>query len=53
METKKPRGRPPLKTPATAQIHVRVTPAEKARYRKAAGKQGISKWLKALADRFA
>jgi hypothetical protein len=48
---KKPRGRPPIKNPATQQIHVRVTPQEKARYRKKAGKQGISAWLKALADR--
>ena len=52
--TKRPRGRPPIKDPATEQIHLRVTPVEKLTYAKAAAKAkvSLSAWLKALADRF-
>lgn len=50
---KRPRGRPKLADTATAQIHLRVTPGEKAKYLKAADRErvGLSTWLKALADR--
>lgn len=48
---KRPRGRPPLKNAATARVEFRCTPQEKAGYRRKAGKQGISAWLKGLADR--
>lgn len=50
---KRPRGRPKLPDTASVQIHVRVTPGEKDKYRRAAAraKVGLSTWLKALADR--
>jgi hypothetical protein len=48
---RKPRGRPPLKNPATARVEFRCTPDEKKGYRKKAGKQGVSRWLKELADK--
>lgn len=50
---KRPRGRPPSTDPATAQVHIRVTPAEKAKYIRAAerAKVALSAWLKAIADR--
>jgi molecular chaperone DnaK (HSP70) len=50
---KRPRGRPPIPDPATARIDLRVTPAEKAKYQRAAdrAKVALSAWLKALADR--
>jgi predicted HicB family RNase H-like nuclease len=50
---KKPRGRPPAKDPASVRINVRVTPAERERYKDTARKVGVSLsvWLKALADR--
>jgi hypothetical protein len=49
----RPRGRPKLAETAKAQIHVRVTPDEKAKYQEAAERErvGLSTWLKALADR--
>lgn len=52
MQTKR-RGRPPLpaKDRSTKQVHFRCTAAEKASYRKKAGEQGISAWLKGLADK--
>ena len=52
MATKR-RGRPPIpaKDRATKQVHFRCTAAEKASYRKKAGEQGISAWLKGLADK--
>lgn len=53
METpKRPRGRPKSLDPATAQVHIRVTPAEKAQYQAAADRErvALSAWLKALAD---
>ena len=51
-QAKRARGRPKLADTATAQVHVRVTPAEKEKYRRAAdrAKVGLSTWLKALAD---
>ncbi len=50
---KRPRGRPKLAATASAQIHIRVTPDEKAKYQRAADRErvGLSVWLKALADR--
>ena len=50
---KRPRGRPPITDPATAQVHLRVTPAEKAKYQRAAtkAKATLTAWLKGLADR--
>lgn len=50
---KRPRGRPKLPDTASVQIHLRVTPGEKEKYREAArkAKVGLSTWLKALADR--
>jgi hypothetical protein len=48
---KRPRGRPPIKNPATARVEFRCTPQEKAGYRRKAGAKGVSKWLKSLADR--
>lgn len=50
---KRPRGRPPVTDPATERVHIRVTPAEKAQYRRAAAKAKatLTAWLKALADR--
>lgn len=50
---KRPRGRPKLAETASAQIHVRVTPDEKAKYQEAADRErvALSVWLKALADR--
>jgi hypothetical protein len=52
-QPKRPRGRPPAADPATEQIHVRVTPAEKDKYLRAARRAGValSAWLKAIADR--
>jgi hypothetical protein len=49
----KPRGRPPVENPSTAQIHVRATPEDKGRYERAAGKRGLtlSGWIKAVLDR--
>lgn len=44
-------GRPPIKNPATARVEFRCTPLEKKGYRRKAGKQGVSAWLKGLADR--
>jgi hypothetical protein len=41
----------PAKERATEQIHVRCTKSEKATYRKKAGEQGISAWLKGMADK--
>jgi hypothetical protein len=50
---KRPRGRPKLADSASAQVHIRVTAGEKAKYKRAAdrAKVGLSTWLKALADR--
>jgi hypothetical protein len=50
---KRPRGRPKIPDPASEQIHVRVTPADKAKYQRAADKAGVplSLWLKVIADR--
>jgi hypothetical protein len=48
---KRPRGRPPIKNPATARVEFRCTPQEKSGYRRKAGKKGVSAWLKELADK--
>lgn len=52
-QTKRPRGRPKLSDTASAQIHLRVTRGEKAKYQRAAdkAKTTLTGWLKALADR--
>lgn len=52
-KSKRPRGRPKLADTASAQIHLRVTHGEKAKYRRAAERAGVclTVWLKALADR--
>ena len=51
MNQPKRRGRPPIKNPSVARVEFRCTPQEKATYRRKAGKQGVSKWLKGLADK--
>lgn len=51
---KRPRGRPPIKDPASVRINVRVTPAERDGYKakaKRAKAPSLSAWLKGLADR--
>ena len=51
---KRPRGRPPVKDPASVRINVRVTPSEREAYKakaKRAKAPGLSAWLKGLADR--
>lgn len=50
---KRPPGRPRIADPATERVYVRVTPAEKAKYMRAASraKATLSLWLKSLADR--
>lgn len=50
---KRPRGRPPAVDPAIAQINLRVTPAEKAKYQRAAdkAKATLTGWIKAICDR--
>ena len=52
-QPKRSRGRPPLKDPASVRVNVRVTPAERERYKAAAKRENVplSVWLKALADR--
>ncbi len=49
---KRPRGRPKLADTASAQIHLRVTEGEKAKYRQAAERARVplTTWLKTLAD---
>jgi predicted HicB family RNase H-like nuclease len=50
---KRHRGRPRAPDPASGQIHLRVTPAEKAKYQRAAeqAKTTLTGWIKALMDR--
>jgi uncharacterized protein (DUF1778 family) len=50
---KRPRGRPRVTDPAEDRIRIRVTPAEKAKYRAAADRDGatLSGWVKAILDR--
>lgn len=53
---KRGRGRPPIKDPATEQIHLRVTKDRKARYQKAADKSkeaegNLTRWLLDVADK--
>lgn len=50
---KRTRGRPSIPDPATEQVHIRVTPAEKAAYQRAAtrARTTLTRWLKTLADR--
>jgi len=51
--SKRPRGRPRVKNPANEKLNIRVTPAEKRKYAKAADGTGksLSAWIKELADR--
>lgn len=50
---KRPRGRPRVSDPATTRLQIRVTPAEKAKYERAASKARatLTAWVKALCDR--
>lgn len=50
---KRPRGRPAIPDPATERLQIRVTPAEKAKYKRAAdkAKATLTAWIKGLADR--
>lgn len=51
---KRPRGRPKLPETADAQVHIRVTAGEKAKYQAAAERDrapSLTAWLKGLADR--
>jgi hypothetical protein len=50
-QPKKPRGRPPIKNPATERVGFRCTPQEKKGYKAKAGKKGVSRWLRELADK--
>ena len=50
-QPKKPRGRPPIKNPATERVGFRCTPQEKAAYRRKAKPKGLSAWLRELADK--
>lgn len=53
-QPKRPRGRPPLKDPASVRINVRVTPGEREGYKAKAKRDGapsLSQWLKTLADK--
>jgi hypothetical protein len=51
--TKRPRGRPPVADPSTKRLSIRVTLAEREKYKAAAkrAKASLTVWLKALADR--
>ena len=53
MTPPKRRGAPkkPAHERATKQVHFRCTAAEKASYKRKAGAQGLSAWLKGLADK--
>jgi hypothetical protein len=48
---KRPRGRPPIKNPATARVGFRCTPQEKKGYKAKAKPLGVSAWLKGLAEK--
>jgi antitoxin component of RelBE/YafQ-DinJ toxin-antitoxin module len=49
---KRGRGRPKVKNPATAVIRFRVTPAEKAKYRRVAENcdMTVSEWIRQIAN---
>ncbi len=53
MDTKRPRGRPPVDDGATALVQFRVEPDRKERYERAAKRAGkaLSAWIKAVCDR--
>ena len=55
MESKKPRGRPPIDDGETLYLTVRISPERKATYARAAAKAGkaLSAWVKAVLDRAA
>ncbi len=50
---KRPRGRPAVADPATKRLSIRVTLAEREKYKAAAAKARttLSLWIKALLDR--
>jgi uncharacterized protein (DUF1778 family) len=50
---RKPKGRPRAVDPANERIRIRVTPAEKAKYRLAAerARTTLTNWIKAILDR--
>jgi hypothetical protein len=51
---KRPRGRPAVTDPANERIRIRVTPAEKAKYQRAAERDkapNLTAWVKAILDR--
>lgn len=50
---KRPRGRPPVADPASVRLNIRVTPAEREKYREAARKARatLTVWIKAILDR--
>lgn len=52
-QPKRPRGRPPIPDPASVRINLRVTPAEREKYRAAAKRDRatLTAWIKALCDR--
>ena len=52
-QPKRPRGRPRLLDPASVRLNLRLTPAEREKYKAAAKAAGVSLtiWLKSLADR--
>jgi predicted HicB family RNase H-like nuclease len=53
METKRPRGRPPVEDGETERLNLRVSPERKERYERAAERKGLglSAWIKAVLDR--
>lgn len=50
---KRPRGRPRVADPANERIRIRVTPAEKSKYQRAAdrAKTTLTNWVKSILDR--
>ena len=52
-QPKRPRGRPRVTDPANERIRIRVTPAEKVKYQRAADRVRVtlSAWVKAILDR--
>jgi len=53
MDTKRPRGRPPVEGGAETHIQFRVEPDRKERYERAAKRAGkaLSAWIKSVLDR--
>jgi hypothetical protein len=53
METKRPRGRPPIDDPEDERYELRLSRDRRARYEAAAAKAGkaLAAWIKAVLDR--